>query len=278
MKNLKRKGYYILAIIALFCIGFIAITKTYSVENNIIFEKLWNSIYKKITYVEIIGNEIVPTEDIVSMLYNVNIRDEFILKNKKQIIDCLKANQMIEDIMVKINFPTTLVIIIKERKPLLAYHTLQRDLKYVDVNFNEFETRYLNPNNFIYLRGTYNKEKVRHLITNIQQYQAIYDNLTEVENFAEYRFNIVLNNKLQVLLPEENFADILYILNSYIIKYDILNKNITKIDFRSAGKVYIAYSKNVTKYKPQPIKIIVYKKQSENQQYKDMLANVMTML
>ena len=278
MKNLKRKGYYILAIIALFCIGFIAITKTYSVENNIIFEKLWDSIYKKITYVEIIGNEIVPTEDIVSLLYNVNIRDEFILKNKKQIIDCLKANQMIDDIMVKINFPTTLVIIIKERKPLLAYHTLQRDLKYVDVNFNEFETRYLNPNNLIYLRGKYNKEKVRHLITNIKQYQAIYDNLTEVENFAEYRFNIVLNNKLQVLLPEENFEDILSILNSYIIKYDILNKKITKIDFRSAGKVYIAYSKNVTKYKPQPIKIIVYKKQSENQQYKDMLANVMTML
>jgi cell division septal protein FtsQ len=275
---MTKVKYYTAGVIVIILLTIFAITRTYNINNFLIFDKIWNKIYKKITYVEIIGNNIIPTEDIVSMLYNTNIRDEFILKNKEQIIESLKKNQMIDDIILKISLPSKLTIAIKEREPLLSYHTPEQKFRYVDTHFHEFETSYLNPQNLIYLRGTYEKNSVEKLITTLKKYHSVYHNLTEIENFAEYRFNIVLNNKLQVLLPEINHEQALATLNKYIVKYNILNKNIYKIDFRSQGKVYIAHSNLITKYKPQPIKIVVYSKDNQHEQYKEMIAKIMTQL
>lgn len=225
---------------------------------------------------DIVGNNIVPTEDIVAALYNTNVRDEFILKSKRQIIESLRQNEMIEDIFLKITLPNKLVIVIKERESLLAYHAQYKKIKYVDINFHEFETKYLNPKDLIYLRGKYEKDRVEKFFKILQKYRAIYNNITEVENFADYRFNIVLNNKLQVLLPEYEPEKALETLHTYIVKYDILHTTVYRIDFRSQGKVYISFDKSVKKYTPEPIKIVLYKKPNEYEKYRKIIEDAMS--
>lgn len=256
----------------------LVITRSYNITAPLIFDKFFNTIYRKITYIDIIGNNIIPTDDIVTSLYNTNVRDQFILKDKKQIIESLRQNEMIEDILLKISLPNKLVIIIKERDPLLAYHNQYRKIKYIDVNFHEFETKYLQPKDFIYFRGKYVKDMVQQFFQTLQQYKTIYNNITEVENFADYRFNIVLNNKLHVLLPEYEPEKALQILQKYILQYDILHTTVHRIDFRSNGKIYISFNKSTTKYIPEPIRIVLYKKPDEYEQYRKIINSAISRL
>jgi hypothetical protein len=114
---------------------------------------------------------------------------------------------------------------------------------------------------------------VRELLKTAAKFPLIYENLTEIENFFDYRFNIILNNRLEVLLPEKNVEQYFKILESYTTKYNLLKTNIYRIDFRNPNKVFLASNKNVLKYEPTPIQYVVYR---ENYIRDDKYRNIIT--
>jgi len=86
------------------------ITRPYILNSNKIFNIFFNNIYRKIDYVEIIGNSLVSTDDIVACLYTTDKNDKFLLKDKESIINSLKNFNTIETVMLKYTLPKLLNI------------------------------------------------------------------------------------------------------------------------------------------------------------------------
>ena len=249
------------------------ITRPYVLNGNKVFNLFFNNVYRKIDYVEIVGNNLVSTEDIVFCLYTMDKKDSFILKDKKAIINSLKNFGTIETVTLKYTLPTKLTITIKEREPIMFYHDSYGNVKIIDSNFNEFYDSHVKLEYLIYLRGRYMESAVRELLKTAAKFPLIYENLTEIENFFDCRFNIILNNRLEVLLPEKNVEQYFKILESYTTKYNLLKTNIYRIDFRNPNKVFLASNKNVLKYEPTPIQYVVYR---ENYIRDDKYRNIIT--
>ena len=110
----------------------------------------------------------------------------------------------------------------------------------------------------------------------LQEFPLIYNNITEIENFFGYRFNIVLNNKIQILLPEKNAKNALSKLEKYIVKYNVLKTHIYRIDFRNKDKVFLASDAKKTVYEPEKMKYIVYKTQTRNEKYHQIIQNAIS--
>jgi cell division septal protein FtsQ len=253
------------------------ITRPYILNSNKIFNIFFNNIYRKIDYVEIIGNSLVSTDDIVACLYTTDKNDKFLLKDKESIINSLKNFNTIETVMLKYTLPTKLTIIIKEREPILFYHDTYGNVKIIDSNFQIFFDSHIKLNYLIYLRGKYNENATRNFLKKLAQFPLIYENITEVENFHDYRFNIVLNNHLQVILPENKVEKYLQTLEKYIIQYNLLKSNIYRVDFRNPNKVFIASSKYITKYEPTVNQYIVHRENYiKDTRYKEIISSALT--
>ena len=273
MKNIWK--YLVLCVVFILLL-FILVTRAYNINSSTLFNGFFNNVYKKIDYVEVVGNDLVSTDDIISTLYNIDAQDKFILKDKHQIVEGLQKIELIESVMLKYTLPSKLIITIKERTPTMFYHTEYLNVQIIDSNFNEFFDERVDLEHLVYIRGKYNKEQIQSLIKMLQEFPLIYNNITEIENFFGYRFNIVLNNKIQILLPEKNTKDALSRLEKYILKYNVLKTNIYRIDFRNKDKVFFSSDAKKTVYEPEKMKYIVYKTQTRNEKYHQIIQNAIS--
>lgn len=264
--------------VSLFLISLLALfiaTRSYDINHGNIFNLIFEKIYKKIDYVEILGNNLISTEDITAVLYNVNKKDKFILKNKEEIIEDLGKMELIHSVILKYSLPSKLVITVNERLPIMFFYAEDLKINIVDSNFEEFYDSRVNTQELVHWRGKFDKEKAKNIFDILMKFPLIYNNLTEVEDFFGYRFNIVLNNKIQVLLPAKNIEDALSLLNSYIKKYNISRTNIYRIDFRDKKKVFFAVNADVKVYKPEKNKYFVYKAVNTDTTYRDIIESAM---
>ena len=273
---MRKLLFYSIAALVLVVIATFIVTRPYVLNGNKIFNLFFNNVYRKIDYVEIVGNNLVSTDDIVFCLYTTDKTDSFILKDKQAIIDALKNFGTIETVTLKYTLPTKLTITIKEREPIMFYHDSSGQVRILDSNFKEFYDSHIKLEYLIYLRGKHRENAVRELLQIASKFPLIYENITEVENFFDYRFNIVLNNRLAVSLPEKNIEQYFEILNGYVTKYNILKSNIYRIDFRNPNKVFIASSKNVLKYEPTPMQYVVYRENyTRDDRYRNIITNAL---
>ena len=89
--------------------------------------------------------------------------------------------------------------------------------------------------------GKFEVEDLLKFYTKIQRYETISQNLSDIYGFYGFKFNIVLNRKTLVLLPEAGQIEALEMLARLINENGILNKNIKQLDLRVKGKIFIKY-------------------------------------
>lgn len=261
------KYFVILGLLSIMIVLFV--TRSVSIKNSL--SGFFNSIYQNVEYVEVHGNNIVSTEDIISALYNLNAYDQFILKARDGILESLKNIQVIDNVYLKYSLPSKLTITVHERNPIFFYHTEYQNPVIVDSNFQEFFDKRVNLKELVYIRGEYNQKIIKDIFHELQQYPLIYENLTEIENFYNYRVNIVLNNKIFVILPEKDRDKALLLLEKYIRKYNLLKTNVYRVDFRNANKIFFAVNKDVTKYTPEQNKYVIYRAESRKDKYQKII-------
>lgn len=237
---------------------------------------LFHGVYRKVDYVEITGNSAVSTDEITSVLYSLDDKDKFILKSKSEIVEELRKIEIISEVMLKYSLPSKLLITVKERTPVLFYHTEYLVPRIVDSNFEEFYDERVNLQNLVYIRGQYSREKIQSFIQLLQKFPYVYNNLTEIENFFDYRFNIVLNNKLYIMLPENNVEVSLQRLQEYIVKYNLLRTNIYKVDMRNEDKVFFASNAEITQYVPEQNRYVMYKVRTRSEKYRQIIENAIS--
>ncbi|MFT4968059.1 MAG: cell division septal protein FtsQ [Candidatus Deianiraeaceae bacterium] len=274
MNPLKYFVWFVGILCVAVCIVFFLSTRTYSIHNK--YTNFFSSIYRKIDYVEIVGNKLISTNTITNALYDLTSEDKFLLKKKGDIVRSLKQIPLINEVRLKYTLPSKLLITIIERKPLMFYHGKYHNIVIIDTKFNEFSDDTVDVVSLIYIRGEYKKDKIHDFFMLLHKFPLLYENLTEIEDFYGYRYNIVLNNKLQILLPENSPEKSLQKLQEYIIRYNLLKTAVYRIDFRHPNKVFLGIDKNKTVYRPEKNKYIIYKDHTRNDKYRKIIENAIS--
>ncbi len=250
---LKKRGFLIFKLTLLFVVAFvIAIIINFDRFANYIphrykpvFEKINDVIFGKVQVIEIYGNNIVSKDEILTHIYkNEFSKDDLTLINPAQkIMKSLSENPVIENVNVKRFLPNRMVVYVKEKKIILKFYN--EELKrFFSITESGEILDYYSPNIkmplIIRKFDVADAVKVYH---KIQEYQNVSPFVSDFISFFEYRFDIVLNRKIIVNLPEENLEDALEVLQDLIIKNKILEKNIKQIDLRVKNKIFINYFK-----------------------------------
>jgi cell division protein FtsQ len=136
-----------------------------------------------------------------------------------------------------------MVIYVKEKTLILRFYD-ETAKKFLTISEDGEVIDYYNPNLKIPLIiRKFNMEDVLKAYQKIQEYPVVFGSTTDIISFFEYRFDIVLNRKILVNLPEENIGEALKILEGLIKENRILEKRIKQIDLRVKGKIFVDYFK-----------------------------------
>ena len=245
-------------------------TRSYPIQS--VMALLMEKFHQHYDIIDIQGNKLVLIDEISELFFETNSQDKVILKNTDKIVEELVQFPLIKQVRVKRYSPSKVAIIITERSPLLFYYDANFNTVMVENDFDEFYDKRVPLESLIFVRGAYKKQKIQNFLKILQKYPSIYENLTEIEHFLGYRFNIVLNNKVQVLLPESDkrLPVELEYLTRIIHQRNILHKGISEIDLRDASKIYIS-ARN--RYQPPSNRVVLYKTPTEDAKYEQVINN-----
>ena len=106
-----------------------------------------------------------------------------------------------------------------------------RDRIITEINLNNYE------DDLLFVRGENSPELLEQLIRDISiAFPNLTQTLEEVEFIEKRRWNLKLNNKLLVKLPDENIQQSLKNLKQLFEEQEVMESNIIEIDLRIQGR------------------------------------------
>jgi cell division septal protein FtsQ len=219
-------------------------------------------IFGNVVALEVIGGRYISEERILAMSYTQNTDDMMSIKPISEIVDVISRIPIVKTVSARIKLPDTLIVVVQEHTPVF-FMVQGGDIVIINSDYDTIKYP-INVDGLIYHRGEYSKDSLKRFFTKIDEFQNIKQNITEVENFLGYRYNIVLRNKTQVLLPENNIRTSLAYLSKLILRRGLLDSHIKKLDLRNPNKIFITrYAQNEENiYIPQPKRLIAVRDES----------------
>lgn len=154
-------------------------------------------------------------------------------------------NPWVKDVYIQKKFPNSLVVNIVEYNPFAIILDDNKEFKLVDefgdiINISDNEIREFNY--LFMITGENFKKEINNLFNMLSIYYNVANKITKVRRVGDRRWDLILNKKLLVKMPEEN-EDIVEtwnildkILNIY--GFDI---NLEEIDLRLKDKIFLKY-------------------------------------
>lgn len=207
------------------------------------FEKVNDLIFGKVQVIEITGNHLISKDEIMLSVYKdeVNPDDTVIINSEARIRQNLKKNPIIKTVNVKRFLPNKMVIYIEEKPAILKFYDDKKE-KFVSIGEDGEVLDFYDPKlNIPLVVGNFQMEDLLKFYNKLQKIESIYQNLSDIYSFYGFKFNIVLNRKTLILLPERDAHNALEVLETLIAENNIINKNIKQIDLRVKGKIFIKY-------------------------------------
>ena len=96
---------------------------------------------------------------------------------------------------------------------------------------------------FIVATGKDANKNLPHLIEALSPYDSVYAKITGAIYVSNRRWDLILNNRVTVKLPEDNIEDALKRVYELAAENRLMSPKIDTIDLRSPGKVYFYMSK-----------------------------------
>lgn len=225
-------------------------------------EKINDLIFGKIQIIEIKGNNVVTKDEILTSIYKSDVlKDDLILLNSvSKIRKSLLSHPLIKKVNIKRFLPNKMVVYIQEKTISAKFYNIEKQT-FESLEDNGYPLPFYNPRLKLPLvtgeclpkdfADFYEKLKKGSRST------TILPNISDISCFFGFRFDIVLNRKTLVNLPEENVPQALFMLESLIRENKILDKSIKRIDLTVNRKIFIEYFEKgeIPRYKP-PEKII----------------------
>ncbi len=161
--------------------------------------------------------------------------------NFNSIKEIVESSEWVKRASIKKVLPSTLKINVTENDPYAIY--LEEGKSFLidldgsiitEINLNNYE------DDLLFVRGENSPELLEQLIRDIS---IVFPNLTqtleEVEFIEKRRWNLKLNNKLLVKLPDENIQQSIKNLKQLFDEQEVMESNIIEIDLRIQGRAAI---------------------------------------
>ena len=158
--------------------------------------------------------------------------------NFNSIKEIVESSEWVKRASVKKILPSTLKINVTENDPYAIYFQEGKSFLIdldgsiiTEINLNNYE------DDLLFVRGENSPELLEQLIRDISiAFPNLTQTLEEVEFIEKRRWNLKLNNKLLVKLPDENIQQSLKNLKQLFEEQEVMESNIIEIDLRIQGR------------------------------------------
>ena len=158
--------------------------------------------------------------------------------NFNSIKEIVESSEWVKRASIKKVLPSTLKIDVTENDPYAIYFQEGKSFLIdldgsiiTEINLNNYE------DDLLFVRGENSPELLEQLIRDISiTFPNLTQTLEEVEFIEKRRWNLKLNNKLLVKLPDENIQQSLKNLKQLFEEQEVMESNIIEIDLRIQGR------------------------------------------
>ena len=158
--------------------------------------------------------------------------------NFNSIKEIVESSEWVKRASIKKVLPSTLKINVTENDPYAIYFQEGKSFLIdldgsiiTEINLDNYE------DDLLFVRGENSPELLEQLIRDISiAFPNLTQTLEEVEFIEKRRWNLKLNNKLLVKLPDENIQQSLKNLKQLFEEQEVMESNIIEIDLRIQGR------------------------------------------
>ena len=158
--------------------------------------------------------------------------------NFNSIKEIVESSEWVKRASIKKVLPSTLKINVTENDPYAIYFQEGKSFLIdldgsiiTEINLNNYE------DGLLLVRGENSPELLEQLIRDISiAFPNLTQTLEEVEFIEKRRWNLKLNNKLLIKLPDEKIQQSLKNLKQLFEEQEIMESNIIEIDLRIQGR------------------------------------------
>ena len=167
------------------------------------------------------------------------VGEEYLFINlKKNLKNLLNINELESAKIVK-KKNGIIEVLISEKEPFLFW--LKKDKKIViDKNGEVLNFKNANFTNLKLLSGENANKNINSFYKIIQKYPELENKIVKFDFIENYRWNIILNDKVKIMLPRRNFEKSLEILVKILKRDELNNKGYEYFDYhkKAAVKTY----------------------------------------
>tara|TARA_B100001029_G_C15055171_1_gene453793 strand:- start:362 stop:1033 length:672 start_codon:yes stop_codon:yes gene_type:complete len=189
---------------------------------------------EKIEHIEILGLNNLNKEQIKKEIKNLKIENIFNL-NKKDIVNILNSNPLVESFEIFKKYPSTLYIDIRETK-LIAKINKDNQTFYIGTN-GKLSKKKIMDEKLPFIFGKPDSNEFLQFKKKIDQSNFPYDEIKNLYFFPSKRWDIELKNKIIIKLPIENVSNSLDDIFRFLNNDNI--KNIKTIDARVKNQIIL---------------------------------------
>tara|TARA_Y100001970_G_scaffold181623_1_gene221022 strand:+ start:3076 stop:3747 length:672 start_codon:yes stop_codon:yes gene_type:complete len=190
--------------------------------------------FEKIKYIEILGLNYVNKEQIKKDIKDLKLENIFSI-NKKDIVNIIKSNPLVESFEIFKKYPSTLYINIKETK-LIAKINKHGQTFYIGAN-GKLSTKKFLDEKLPFIFGKPSTEEFLQFKKKIDQSNFPYEDIKNLYFFPSKRWDIELKNEIIIKLPKENISNSLENIFSFLNNDNI--NSIKTIDARVKNQIIL---------------------------------------
>ena len=191
----------------------------------------------------ILGINYISEEEVISILNNKFEKSIFLI-SLKDIKKELIKHRWIKNLTLRIKYPSSIIINIIEKKPIAIYCDNNKKCFFID-NLGKIIDEVDKPfnNYFLIVRGEEAIINVPKLVNNLKNNFNF--KVTKAEYIGKRRWNILINNELNIKLPENDYVSAVNNLSKLLKKIEKFDYNLIEfIDLRIPKKAIIRFYDN----------------------------------
>ncbi|MGE0230160.1 MAG: cell division protein FtsQ/DivIB [Flavobacteriaceae bacterium] len=200
----------------------------------------------KVSSIRISGHRMLSEEVIVDTLW-LPLHGSLLFFNAGAARERLLAIPLVQDASVQKLYPDTLAVTIAERAPFARWqHNGERvmiDREGVPIGGDADRLA----GNLPLVVGKGAAEHAEDLFDALAAYPAISARLFAAIRVADRRWNLKLDNGIDIKLPEKNVADALALLDQLDTRDGLMQRDVLAVDFRLPDRVTVSLSEAVSK-------------------------------
>tara|TARA_Y100000590_G_C15696553_1_gene1005346 strand:- start:870 stop:1667 length:798 start_codon:yes stop_codon:yes gene_type:complete len=191
----------------------------------------------------VLGIKHISEEEIISILDN-NFEKSIFLISLKDIKEELIQHRWIKNLTLRTKYPSKIIISIIEKKPIAIYCDDNNICFFID-NHGKIIDEVGKPFNgyFLIVKGEEAIINVPKLVNNLNNNFNF--QITKAEYIGKRRWDILINNKLNIKLPENDYISAVNNLSKLLIKIEKFDYSLIEfIDLRIPKKAIIRFYDN----------------------------------